>query len=407
MPKPKPPAAAFIKITKAPAGATYRIGDKTGTVSDDGTATIDEPPGDYVVELDKPGYEQLSKKVKVLAGMTTPLPAEMRVSPPPPPPPVGTPVGTLVVSANVDHFDVYIDGKPRPPNSGRSNKIKIDNVPAGSYKVEIKKTGYEEPKQKTVKIVANKESTPVYFDLKEEKKQPVATVITPPPPNNTTPAANPAPSTTATAAPPVVSTPPPSPPSLAKPVITSFRVEPATVEAGSKVKLIWSIQGADRVQIKPDNVTQGPKGSIDVEPKPPQTTYELIATGPGGDDTRSLVVTVRPKPDEKAEVVAAKDRWRSAYESMDPGKLHVAFPNIDKNLLDAIEKIRKKDLRLRVGYSGCSEPKVAGPSAEMSCTQSIAVVQNGQEMPPGHMHVTLQFAKQADRWVLSNLAASN
>jgi eukaryotic-like serine/threonine-protein kinase len=402
-----PPAPAFINITNAPAGATYRIGDKTGTVSDEGVATVAEPPGNYVVELDKPGYDHFSKNVKVTAGTTASLAGEMAVTPPPPPPPEGTPVGTLVVSANVDHFDVFIDGQPRPPGSGRSKQIKIDNVPEGVHRVEVKKSGYEEPKQRSVTIVAKKESRPVQFELKEKPES--AAVITPPP--STTAATTATTGTTATTAtatpPPAVSTPPPPPPAVAKPVISSFRAEPASVDAGSKVKLEWSTQGADRVLITPGNITRGPSDSYEVEPKDPQTTYELIASGPGGTATGSVVVTVRPKRDETAEIVAALEKWRSAYESLDMARIRAAFPNVPPDMAAAIQRLSKQNLRVSVAYSDRTDPKVTGETAEMKCTETVAVVTaNGEKIPPRPRRVAVEFAKQGEKWVLRSLTAS-
>jgi eukaryotic-like serine/threonine-protein kinase len=401
-------ARSYVKLTGL-AGASYQIGNQAGYIGDDGTATVEEPPGEYTVVLEKPGYEHFSQPVKVTEGQTTSLEAKMTEIAPPSPP-TGTPLGTLVVTSNVDHFDVFVEGRPWPPSSRNGKEVKIDNLPEGSYSVTVKKHGYQDAKEQRVRIIAKKETKPVNFSLEKEPE-----VITSP--TGATTVSTPSPSTNAgsVAPPPITAASTPPPPAsvvvpkavVPKPVINSLNAEPMTVDAGSKIKLVWSVQGADKVLIQPDNVTRAPSDSYEAQPKEPQTTYELIASGPGGDsEPRTVTVKVRPKRDDKAEIVAAKDRWSSAYESMDPAKLHSAFANIPPNLAELIERLRKQNAKINVSYTSCTEPKMTEDSAEMVCTEAVAVIANGQSIPARPRRATLRFSKQGDKWVLNGLSSN-
>jgi len=83
-------------------------------------------------------------------------------------------------------------------------------------------------------------------------------------------------------------TPPPSPPAL----IREFSAAPATVEApGREVTLRWDALNAYSLSIEPDVGVVATRGARRVAPAV-TTTYRLTATGPGGETTRAVTVTV-------------------------------------------------------------------------------------------------------------------
>jgi hypothetical protein len=76
------------------------------------------------------------------------------------------------------------------------------------------------------------------------------------------------------------------------PVITEFKATPATIHAGQKSTLSWSVTGATSVSI--DSGVGAQTGtSVDVTPTA-TTTYTLTATGLGGSVTSMTTVTVLP-----------------------------------------------------------------------------------------------------------------
>ena len=401
-PQPPKPTTALLKIIGAPPGAKFRLGERSGTVDADGPVGVETKPGTYTLQMDAKDYKPYSKPgIQLELGDNEPLTVSMEPLHP------GN-LGALIVKANTDHFDVLVDGQLKS-NSGNRTQVKLDNLPEGPHKVLIRKNGFKQPGEQAAKVVAQQDSKPVVFNLEKNPE-----VITPSP-SNTAGAG----SSSGTVAPPVVatgSTPPPLPtpvvPKAEAPTITVNAV-PNDIEQGKSASIRWNIQNASQVIFEGKPVD--PNGQVDVSPNA-DTTYTLVAKGPGGEKTERVILKVHAKPvpitapaiaDEKPGIIAARDRWSSAYESMDPGRLRVAFPNIPQNLFDGIQKLSKQNAKVSVSYSGCTDPKVSGESADMSCTEAVAVVVNGQAVPPRPRKVAMQFAKHGDKWTVSGLRASN
>lgn len=107
--------------------------------------------------------------------------------------------------------------------------------------------------------------------------------------------------------------PPPPPPKAetpkaapAKPSISTFEVEPSTIERGQSATLRWAVTGdTTDISISPQIGTVAASGSRQVFPSN-TSTYTITATGPGGSDSRNVTVTVRapapPPPPPKQEV---------------------------------------------------------------------------------------------------------
>jgi len=82
------------------------------------------------------------------------------------------------------------------------------------------------------------------------------------------------------------------PTTASKPLINEFKATPATIHAGQKSTLSWSVTGATSLSIDP-GVGAQTGTSTDVTPTA-TTTYTLNATGLGGSATATTTVTVLP-----------------------------------------------------------------------------------------------------------------
>jgi hypothetical protein len=87
-----------------------------------------------------------------------------------------------------------------------------------------------------------------------------------------------------------VKPPPPPEPQL------TFQAEPATVEKGHAVALVWTSMNATSVVLEPGDKTMPTQGTLSLTPAE-STTYTLVAKGAGGTQTVSAAVTVtEPAP---------------------------------------------------------------------------------------------------------------
>ncbi len=88
--------------------------------------------------------------------------------------------------------------------------------------------------------------------------------------------------------------PPPPPASLA-PRISSFTVEPRSIERGQSATLRWQVANATDMSIDQNVGAISANGSRQVFPSN-TTTYTLTARSAGGTDTRSVTVDVSAPP---------------------------------------------------------------------------------------------------------------
>ncbi len=79
------------------------------------------------------------------------------------------------------------------------------------------------------------------------------------------------------------------------PPTVSISVDPGEIIIGESATLSWSTQNADTVEIDTGFGLVATEGSQEISPNT-TTTYTLTATGPGGTETGSFTVTVRPLP---------------------------------------------------------------------------------------------------------------
>jgi hypothetical protein len=78
-------------------------------------------------------------------------------------------------------------------------------------------------------------------------------------------------------------------------VVDNFIADQYTVNEGTCTSLRWSIRNAQSVQLSGGEVgsqTVGNEGARRVCPPAASTTYNLVATGSGGSDQRSLTISI-------------------------------------------------------------------------------------------------------------------
>jgi hypothetical protein len=84
--------------------------------------------------------------------------------------------------------------------------------------------------------------------------------------------------------------PPPPPPPAVEPTLT-LEVSPTVIEKGQSATLKWSSTHATALNLAPAIGTVAPAGMMAVTPGD-TTSYTITATGPGGDATATVRITV-------------------------------------------------------------------------------------------------------------------
>jgi hypothetical protein len=137
------PTTGAMDINSSPSGASvYLDGELEGTTP---IFIVNLAPRQYIIRIEKSGYQIWEEPFNVTAGEITPVNAELVLVPTPTPTQTPTPIptaiqpgtgGLLVISDPT--ATVFIDGKER----GKSGDV-IDNVQAGTRNVTLFKPGYK------------------------------------------------------------------------------------------------------------------------------------------------------------------------------------------------------------------------------------------------------------------------
>ncbi len=108
----------------------------------------------------------------------------------------------------------------------------------------------------------------------------------------------------------------PAKPPAPKPVITSFTVDPSSIERGQSATLRWSSQNATSGTIDNGIGSVQPNGSRQVSPSS-TTTYRLTVTGEGGQASQTVTLRVtEPAPPPPPPPPAPKKTIRELVEQM-------------------------------------------------------------------------------------------
>jgi hypothetical protein len=254
---PPAPTTAFIKIAKAPPGASVSIDNGTPKIADaNGEVTIQVKPGPHQLQVTKDGYEPFSDKADVSPGGTYQDAVSLTKSLP-----AGT-SGTLTPQGNLSEFKLSVDGK----NMGVHHPGQAVNLPIGQHMIRYTAPDDSAYQEHPIQIALNSNMADSFY-VKPAPPKPVAA-----PSNVQTAKQAPAPQ------PPPVQTQPTPAPAPVLPPTGTLRLSATSIEKGGSVQLAWEVNNASSVSISNYGDGLGAHGSAPVYPTA-TTTYELIANG--------------------------------------------------------------------------------------------------------------------------------
>jgi eukaryotic-like serine/threonine-protein kinase len=460
--KPAQPREAYLSI-HTNAGAEVRVvGENvSGKASANGTLSLIVPPRrPHQVQVSLDGYEPKTiEGVMVKEGDRLPIEAEL--TPIPQNLPVTkapTPVGNLSVRTNVDRVEIFIDGKLKGL-TGRDKKFETP-LDEGNYRIQGRKTGYDDSPEQRIEISAKKKGQQVTFALnktvgptappptdaylnihskagasvrvdgvQQEAVGPDGTRLVKVTPgshrvdvslenfepwtgNFTLKAGDQQPvdaRLTAKALPPPVQPPPPQP----EPAATgTFSASVTEIDEGQSAQLMWDTRNAKDVRIDPEASGLGPKGSIKVSPTK-TTTYTLIAKGPGGDYKATAEIVVRPKATmDTSPVAPAGDaaaikeliyKFDNAYG--DCRELRALWPAVTTDQCKTIEDSARQLKQMRLKDSCTGSPNISGDAAEWNCTEIVTYMDKTERKSTKPTSIAFRFKKTNGTWYVDGHSA--
>ena len=250
----------FIKIAKAPPGASVSIDNAASKLTDaNGELTVQVKPGSHQIQVTKDGFEPFTDKADVSPGGTYQDAVSLTKSLP-----AGT-SGTLTAYGNQAEFKLSVDGK----NMGVHRAGQLINLPIGPHTVRYTASDDSSYLENHIQIALNQNTTDSFFlKLAPPKPAPGA--------NQQTPAKQ-TPAPVAQTQAPVVQAPQVvTPVPVAQPT-GSLTPSATSIERGQAVTLTWQVNNASSVSIS-EIGTVALQGSRTINPSK-TTTYILTANG--------------------------------------------------------------------------------------------------------------------------------
>jgi hypothetical protein len=137
-------------IVTIPGGASVYLNDEfRGTVP---IKIENLPPGNYLVNVSKAGYNNDSAPVVLFEGSTREIGFTLEPASPAPKAPTGS--GTVAVDSSPGGASVLLDGKNVGTTRMDGYALVVDNVPSGSHTVTMELPGYP-PYTSTVTVTRN------------------------------------------------------------------------------------------------------------------------------------------------------------------------------------------------------------------------------------------------------------
>jgi serine/threonine protein kinase len=450
-----------VGITTIPPDANVTVGAQKCR------APCDLPlrPGTYELRVERDGYEPVTRQVSVAAD-TKSLPTvrldmqEAQALPvqttPPNPPPAAIDQGTLIVRANVGGAEVYVDGNLKGLTD--ANKKYEGKFDVGNHEISLSKQGYENSSGQ-IEIAKGGMSTTT-FKLKERVQKlrpaPAYFVVQAPPgagvlidqePRGTVPpegrlvqkvdpgrhsieakldgyepwsgSATAESGKQVSVSAELIEIPKP------KPVISFFTPSASSIQQGQSAQLSWQTEHADEVSIDGGRVEKN--GSKQVEPNS-RTTYTLMAKGPGGTDSRQVIVDVAPLLTAKgpggtdsrkvanagvppaaptttpsSEATQCIDRFKDAFELKSTDELTKVWPSLAgntkaKNGYEAFFKLAQKV----VLQDQCVEPpSVSGDTAHYQCSETVTYMSGGRTHKSQTQAAEFVCRKTSTGWIVA------
>jgi eukaryotic-like serine/threonine-protein kinase len=155
--------AVSVKITTSPADADVTVGGQNCRAPCD----LRLQPGKYELRVGRDGYEPLTEQVSIDSGTKSLPMVSLAPKPPSLPLPVAIDQGTLIVHANVDNAEIFVDGEQKGFTEHKEYEGTFD---VGSHQITLKKSGYKDSQQ-TVEI-AKGQPTAAKVDLQKGSNEP-------------------------------------------------------------------------------------------------------------------------------------------------------------------------------------------------------------------------------------------
>jgi serine/threonine-protein kinase len=319
------PGKASLDVHTNPGADVRIVGENiSGKATTDGTLFLQVPPGSYQVQVSLANHKPKTESVTVKAGERHPIEIDLpNISQPlvGEKPPIAA-TGNLLVQSNLAGADVFIDEQPKGV-TGRDNKLTLQLDP-GTHRVGLKKSGYQDPAEQSIEIVAKKERQ-LLFDLHELEGQTYLKIDSRPPGASVRIDDKAAGSTvrgrslSAKVIPgfhtvelnldgyeqwtakvrvkegenaPIRAELVPK--AVPAPNVVSFAATPRTIQKGGKSLLRWETQNATEVSIEGVGAVRS-NGEQEIFPSE-SVTYKLTAKGAGGSKTAEASVSVTEPP---------------------------------------------------------------------------------------------------------------
>ncbi len=297
---------AYIKIAKAPPGASVSIDNAASKLTDaNGELTVQVKPGSHQIQVTKDGFETFTDKADVSPGGTYQDAVSLTKSLP-----AGT-SGTLTAQGNQPEFKLSVDGK----NMGLHRAGQLINLPIGPHTVRYTATTDESAYQDhTIQIVLNQNTTDSFL-LKPAPPKPATGP-------STQPSAKQAPATVAQTQTPPVQAPQVVTPVPVAPPTGSLSASTNSIERGQPVTLNWQVNNASAVSISGVG-TLPSQGSTTVYPAS-TTKYQLMANGSMLLQEQTVEVH-EPKPQVQAPAPVVANNSPRAPEGPDLKTLQLAL----------------------------------------------------------------------------------
>ena len=165
MQPPPVPNVGYLKISKAPPGASVSIDNANSGVTDaNGELTVQVKPGPHQLQVTKDGFDPFADKADISPGGTYQDAVSLTKSLP-----AGT-SGTLTAQGNLPEFKLSVDGK----NMGLHRAGQLINLPIGSHTVRYTATTDDSAYQEHSIQIALNQNTMDSFSLKPAPPKPAS-----------------------------------------------------------------------------------------------------------------------------------------------------------------------------------------------------------------------------------------
>ncbi len=403
MQPPPVPNVGYLKISKAPPGASVSIDNANSGVTDaNGELTVQVKPGPHQLQVTKDGFDPFADKADISPGGTYQDAVSLTKSLP-----AGT-SGTLTAQGNLPEFKLSVDGK----NMGLHRAGQLINLPIGSHTVRYTATTDDSAYQEHSIQIALNQNTMDSFSLKPAPPKPAsgsnpqtaAKPATPPAAQPQTPAVQP---------PPQAATPVP-----VAPPTGSLSASSNSIERGQPVTLNWQVNNASSVSISGVGSGLGSQGSTTVYPAS-TTKYQLMANGSTQLQEQTIEVH-EPKPQVQTPAPVVANNTPKTPEGPDLKTLQQALnPYKDvfrqasnkstrdcqavftRGKLNAWAKLCDAAKSFDVNEA-CSQIGGSPDAPTLACAETVIIHPKDGDPQPTHSQKTFRFSKGSDgNWQVS------